>query len=468
MQFRNHLRRLIIGGVALAAVGVPSAASAAPADTVLFEEPALETCVKQQLNIDEQTAVTEADMATLDGITCRDLGLTTLEPFVFATNLKRIDVSENNISDLTPLAGITSLTTLSVNQNRVEEISALSGLTALTEVYLNNNRISSIAAFEGLPQIRALLLQNNKIADLSPLEGMSTLRILYVNGNAIHDLSPLQGIELQTLHADNQILKTFNVETGVPTVSPVIGIDGEPLELSPDPAVASASGNETTWHVDGPTSATWETKFSVGTTTNAVFTGWLPVVASTIPEVSLTGTPPNGTVGVPYSFSFDLQGKPSIPISSIIQGEIPAGLSLSPDGIISSIPQKAGAFTFKILVSNGMAEKLYSFTILITDAGPGDATTEGDSSTDGDSTSDGDNTADGDSTSDGTASAGSNGSVQGDSNSSGNGDTKGASPKDPLSQTGASAPNPWFLGSIATLLFVGTGLLLLRRKPATE
>ena len=65
---------------------------------------------------------------------------------------------------------------------------------------------------------------------------------------------------------------------------------------------------------------------------------------------------PDGRVGVPYSFTFESDGTKPLTWEVLDLGsssyEIPKGLTLSSSGVLSGIPEKAGAYQFYITVSN--------------------------------------------------------------------------------------------------------------------
>ncbi len=72
------------------------------------------------------------------------------------------------------------------------------------------------------------------------------------------------------------------------------------------------------------------------------------------------GTPPNGTVGVPYSYTWKMsEGSGSYPMTwSIESGSLPPGLSLSTasdtrSATASGTPTKSGSFSFYVVVKDG-------------------------------------------------------------------------------------------------------------------
>jgi hypothetical protein len=115
----------------------------------------------------------------------------------------------------------------------------------------------------------------------------------------------------------------------------------------------------------------------VGTWTFTVFadngTGSTPLLTSTIvvdEAPTVTGTPPPAMVGVPYSFSFTATGTPD-PVFALVSGALPAGLTLSSDGVISGTPRLAGpGGPVTVSAANGTAHPVtVTFTIPVTDSG---------------------------------------------------------------------------------------------------
>ena len=69
--------------------------------------------------------------------------------------------------------------------------------------------------------------------------------------------------------------------------------------------------------------------------------------------LTITTFPPlnNGAVGSPYNLTFTASGSPPY-TWSVISGTLPAGLTLSPGGVLSGTPTAAGAFQFTVQVTD--------------------------------------------------------------------------------------------------------------------
>ncbi len=65
---------------------------------------------------------------------------------------------------------------------------------------------------------------------------------------------------------------------------------------------------------------------------------------------AVSGTPPGGTIGQPYSFAFTVGGVPAVHVHH--SGKLPNGLDLSKAGTLSGVPTRAGTYPFTIEVTN--------------------------------------------------------------------------------------------------------------------
>jgi hypothetical protein len=81
-------------------------------------------------------------------------------------------------------------------------------------------------------------------------------------------------------------------------------------------------------------------------------TGPVSVTVSPIPTLSLTGSLPNATLGVPYSQTLTATGGITPYTYSITAGSLPAGLSMSSAGVISGTPTAVGASSFTVTVTD--------------------------------------------------------------------------------------------------------------------
>jgi YVTN family beta-propeller protein len=153
--------------------------------------------------------------------------------------------------------------------------------------------------------------------------------------------------------------------TGSPTFSVTAGSLPPGLSLS---SAGVISGTPTTAGTfSGTVTAT------NGTAPDATQNFSITIVAVATPPTITNGPPPNGTVGVVYSFTYTSTGAPTF---SVTAGSLPPGLSLSSAGVISGTPTIAGTFSGTVTATNGTAPDAtqnFSITIVAVAPPPGPA-----------------------------------------------------------------------------------------------
>ncbi|HBY63886.1 MAG TPA: hypothetical protein DEH78_29015 [Solibacterales bacterium] len=88
------------------------------------------------------------------------------------------------------------------------------------------------------------------------------------------------------------------------------------------------------------------------------------------PQVT-SAAPPNGTQGVPYSFTFtNSGGQGPFAWALVSPGVLPAGLTLSPGGVISGTPTAAESRTFSVRLTDGLGNVVTAGPYTITIAPP--------------------------------------------------------------------------------------------------
>ncbi len=66
-----------------------------------------------------------------------------------------------------------------------------------------------------------------------------------------------------------------------------------------------------------------------------------------------SGTMPSAQVGLPYSFAFTASGTPA-PTWSVTNGTLPAGLSMTTNGVVSGVPTTVGPNSLSVTATNGI------------------------------------------------------------------------------------------------------------------
>lgn len=131
--------------------------------------------------------------------------LTDISALKDLTGLERLNCGQNQIHDLTPLKKMSKLNHLDLDYNGITSLSGLEGCTGLTELTLRSNQIKDISALKGLTNMEKMLwLSDNQITDISALAGMTKLKELDLFNNQISDITPLQDLRnLQELNLGN-------------------------------------------------------------------------------------------------------------------------------------------------------------------------------------------------------------------------------------------------------------------------
>ncbi len=164
-----------------------------------------------------------------------------VSPIEQLTNLKILDISENqieflpenmenlqkleelyltynNIEDITPLNKLTNLTVLFFHYNKVTDISAIENMKKLVRFGCADNKVVDISSVVNLNNLERLTLDQNqinkipdkigslkklnifnlaynKISSLPSLKGLYSLQTLYLGNNEISDMTPLDSLE---------------------------------------------------------------------------------------------------------------------------------------------------------------------------------------------------------------------------------------------------------------------------------
>jgi internalin A len=136
-----------------------------------------------------------------------DNQISNIEPLKGLTNLNDLQLSDNQISNIKPLKGLTNLINLGLDGNQISNIEPLKGLTNLNDLHLLGNQISNIESLKELTNLNSLSLPGNQTSDIEPLKGLTNLNSLFLSENQISNIEPLKGLtNLTNLSLDgNQI-----------------------------------------------------------------------------------------------------------------------------------------------------------------------------------------------------------------------------------------------------------------------
>lgn len=94
-----------------------------------------------------------------------------------------------------------------------------------------------------------------------------------------------------------------------------------------------------------------------------------PAFNPTLDQLSITGSPPQGVTGSPFSFQYTLAGKfPPFEVS-VTSGTLPPGLSLSATGLLSGTPTATGTYTWTATVTDRLGVQASDPTTMVVKKG---------------------------------------------------------------------------------------------------
>ena len=207
----------------------------ATAQTVRIPDPNLRTALELALGKDVGTDITQAEMASLESLESVESGIRNLTGLEFATNLTKLHLGLNEISDLSLLKDLTNLIELDLHRNkRISDVSPLKNLNNLKHLSLRGNAISDLSPLKDLTTLTYLHIGYNQISDLSPLKELPTLTFLNLDDNRISDLSPLKDLpNLTELHLDDNNISDMTPLKDLTTLTFLNINDNKVSDLSP-------------------------------------------------------------------------------------------------------------------------------------------------------------------------------------------------------------------------------------------
>lgn len=145
------------------------------------------------------------DLTNLRDLTFYMNKLTSIEPLRKLTNLEQLNIAFNEVKDLSPLTNMKSLKNLNVENTGISDLRGIERCTKLSSLNLSGNKVSDISALENLTNMEEFLwLNNNQITDISALADMTKLRELDLYGNQVSDVSALKNLRnLESLNLGN-------------------------------------------------------------------------------------------------------------------------------------------------------------------------------------------------------------------------------------------------------------------------
>ncbi len=161
------------------------------AQEVAIPDANLITAVQKQLDLPQDTTITQQIMQELTKLTAQRAQISDLTGLEYATNIKHLNLNGNQISQISAILGLTNLQTLSLRSNKITDINPIANLTKLQTIWLGSNNITDMTPIKGLTQLKILFIESNQISDISAIKDLTTIEQLSLFDNDISDLNAL-------------------------------------------------------------------------------------------------------------------------------------------------------------------------------------------------------------------------------------------------------------------------------------
>lgn len=110
------------------------------------------------------------------------------------TQLARLNLGWNHISDISALSGLTELTSLSVWGNNISSIQPVANLKKLTYFDFSDNQVADISALSEMELLEQLWMYHNQVTDISTVAKLGELRVLMVRDNPVDNPETVRSI----------------------------------------------------------------------------------------------------------------------------------------------------------------------------------------------------------------------------------------------------------------------------------
>lgn len=184
---------------------------------------------KAAANIEEYMNYSD-DFAAKDKNTVKG-SISTLNDVTKLTNLRKLYLSNQNISDITPLSQLKSLECIELKHNPINDISPLSQLKLLHSLFLFDTKVSdfsvlksciyltdidagstqikSMDAFSGLTSLKILMVCKTSLESIDNIKDFPMLERIYLSETNIADFTPLLALPNLQLAEISQAMEKY-------------------------------------------------------------------------------------------------------------------------------------------------------------------------------------------------------------------------------------------------------------------
>lgn len=333
-----------------------------------FPDEVFRNYVSENFDEDGDGWLDEAEIAEVRNIDVRGTeeakgNITSLKGIEYFTNLNNLHCEYNKITEL-DLSRNINLSWLECQNNGIKSLD-ISGCPSLWVIICCDNEISALD-ISVRPSLNYLNCSVNKISrlDTSSNTGLS---VLLCGHNDLRSLDLSKNENLTWLACDNNRLELLDLSRNV-KLETVYCYNNSIIWLNVDNCAELSMlycyGNKIP-----KLNKAGCTKLQAA---NFIHDGETEIVSEHVdipdegisPEI-LTESLTNTITAQPYTTTLTASG--TTPITWTLKGRLPQGLTLSPSGLISGTPQKAGKFTFTVQAANDYGSDTHKFTLQVLD-----------------------------------------------------------------------------------------------------
>ncbi len=183
--YKKRKRKRIISAILGAAAAVIIAIPAARYYRENYAKP-------ESMRIGDIYYPREAETLDLSDLELTNASIANLKHF---KNLRKLDLSDNYITDLSVLEGLDKLECLNFNNNNVSDISFVHGMDELTKISAENSGVSDLSPLRGKTKLKEAFFGNCYVTDATPLSDSRELEKIGFNEMQIGDLEAFRGME---------------------------------------------------------------------------------------------------------------------------------------------------------------------------------------------------------------------------------------------------------------------------------
>jgi hypothetical protein len=121
-----------------------------------------------------------------------DPDIINLEPAVFLTRLKELEVSDTRVSSLGPLSRMTQLENLRVSKNPIIELNPITPLINLRELDFSNTQVEDLMPIQNFRFLETLKFGGTPVRNLKYLQNLRSLKVLEFYNTKINNLDVLE------------------------------------------------------------------------------------------------------------------------------------------------------------------------------------------------------------------------------------------------------------------------------------